>query len=267
MSPGENDILIKLSLQLGEVSANVKQIKKTCASRLSDCNQRFARQEQTGRINTTALQHRVWCNDIAVKTVKLIAGAVGVAGIIVGMAAALGLLGCTVPHQGLSVTAQSTKYTLNTKAKCIEPVKTMRLADRILPVVLDEISKAGLIDYQQAVNRLKGRVMVCMIPRPEPCCAGTACAGPFLRTTPARKAGCTVWTSIWVSKTWPPSCSPEWPEEPHCDSNETHSIEATMVHELIEVVGLVVMGGVHSGDHKRPLFQKIEPAILKRLGL
>jgi len=154
--------------------------------------------------------------------------------------------GCPVAaYRGVYATVQNPKYTLNTKQLCQHPEETLRVAELALPIILEELAKDGWINsVAEATAQLKGKVMVCQVQFPEPCCFWKDnCAAPQQPGGGryARKAGCTVYESAWVSRTWPPVCQADWPNEPHCDADEPYLWDENLVHELLRIVVSMVM--------------------------
>ena len=161
-------------------------------------------------------------------------------------------------YRGAFVIAQNPKYTLNTQHTCEAPEEALRLAELAMPLILQELERDGVIaDYAAAVRQLAGKTMVCRIPAPEPCCMNrNYCAKPQQPGGGryARKAGCTILSSVWYSETWPPICRPDWPSEPHCDAVEPYDKEATLVHELINVV-VSMVGDLIQPDYKHKIWE------------
>jgi len=172
-----------------------------------------------------------------------------------------GMLGaCPNPaYHGAVAYVQNPKYGLGTSHTCQNPEETLRVAEIIMPLILQEFEADGLIkDYSAAVKKLKGHLGVCQISVPEPCCQSKySCAPPRQAGEGrwARKAGCTIGgLSVWVSRSWPPVCRPDWPDEPHCDALEPYNWELHLLHELCNAVLLTVVG-IYDPEYKHAVWQ------------
>lgn len=128
------------------------------------------------------------------------------------------LCGCpTTAVRGTTELKAQDKHTLNTKSPCVRPHEAIAVADLAWTLSREALEVAGLIELEGG-----GIPMVCLIERPEPCCLGSGCVGPYKEANDgrtgmaARKAGCASPWTAWASLSWPPVCGPAWPDEPHC---------------------------------------------------
>lgn len=155
----------------------------------------------------------------------------------------------TTAQYGFTVWGQE-KHTLNTVQTCIRGAEAARFADLAIPIILDELTKSKFIKqpWSELVNRNRqawtGRpiVGVCLVPEPESCCIGSACAEPHKEIgdaiAHARKTGCASDSNAWASLAWPPVCTTAWPNEPHCVQPievKNTGWEVRLFHELFNL--------------------------------
>lgn len=122
---------------------------------------------------------------------------------------------------------------------CEAPKEVAEAARVALPVLIRETIKQG---YSPVAD--VGDLRLCLVSEPSQCClGGWPCAGPCKRdgayVSCARKAGCATHGYVWVSRTWPMTCSKEWPDEPHCSTPiADYDWRRTLVHELGNIIRL-----------------------------
>jgi len=139
------------------------------------------------------------------------------------------------------------KYTLNTAQECFGSTGTVKIADRVLSLLIDELDREGLLwaERDRVLRSSKGKMGVCLVKFPEKCCVNSACAPPCIESRGkrlcARKHGCAGDRFAWASVCWPPLCKWDWPEEPHCipsaEAAQTspHTWESALIHEIVNM--------------------------------
>jgi hypothetical protein len=139
------------------------------------------------------------------------------------------LAGCTSSAlPGLTPIGAESRYgVLQSAQDCGEAPLLRGAADRMLPLVADELDRAGLVGYAHLVARLRdlhlGRLWICLLPQPEPCPRGST----------VLSSGCAdsmAGTTLWVAHV------ADW--------------EAALAHELAHV--LCVRGGYYAGGSGHP---------------
>jgi hypothetical protein len=152
------------------------------------------------------------------------------------------------------VRAQDGYPILSTGQPCQDSQVIVAKMDKIMVLLRAELIGAGIVKDEAAFDKLgkssffEGpRWTGCLIEEPAPCSGGGYTLGPCKDGKPpcARKRGCATDRAFWVSRSWPPVCSLEWPEEPHCvktygDPLRTSNYDADLVHEVCEAVGAVL---------------------------
>jgi len=168
---------------------------------------------------------------------------------------------------------------LMTTADCYRPTDAIKVSDIALPIIYDELQKAGYIKDLPALQKaVKQHTLICLIPKPEPCVFGKIPAVPWKeingRIVGARKAGCSTEYTAWASIEYPFLCSGEWPDEPGCvtDTSKISSTRwpSTLAHELLNmIVARVASSALPSYDmtgklikgYSGPIYETIEPKI------
>jgi hypothetical protein len=138
------------------------------------------------------------------------------------------LAGCTSSAlPGLMPIGAESKYgVLQSAQDCTDAPLLRGAADRMLPLVADELDRAGLVDYAHLVKRLRelhhGRLWICLLAKPEPCPRGSSMLA----------AGCTggAGTTMWVA--------------------HTSTWEAALAHEFGHV--LSIRGGYYAAGSGHP---------------
>jgi hypothetical protein len=171
---------------------------------------------------------------------------------------------------------------LMTTADCYRPADAIKVSDIALPIIYDELQKAGYIKDLPALQKaVKQHTLICLIPKPEPCVFGKIPAVPWKeingRIVGARKAGCSTEYTAWASIEYPFLCSEEWPDEPGCVADQSEILTtgwvSTLVHELLNViVARVASSALPAYDltgklikgYSGPIYSEIEPKISKR---
>ena len=193
------------------------------------------------------------------------------------------LLGCPSPglFTGSLGIASQQGYSLNTNQKCIKARETVKIADKVMPVIISELMKAG---YIRKTPTDYNKVMICTIERPEPCSMGGWTRGPWKEINGekvgARKRGCTISGALWVSLYWPPVCTAEWPAEPaggsvkearkYCVGSKretfTRGWRQILIHELFNLaVSRWANTRLPSGDYYKAKIYEVEALVNKRL--
>lgn len=168
-----------------------------------------------------------------------------------------------------SILAQGPKFTLNTKQKCILSDEARLVGDLAHLLSLQALSEAGMLDYSKAVEQMKeGTPMICVVPEPESCCISGMCAGPYNqeKTLAARKAGCSSSFHAWASLTWPPICTSEWENEPHCvqeRNNNNYDWRETLRHEVFNIA-VQRWTKVWDPSYRDKIYTEIEPVMRER---
>jgi len=123
-------------------------------------------------------------------------------------------------------------YTLNTSQSCQQAREAVCIAEAVLGHLRD---KEPFRSRWGALTRKLDVLSICIVEQPDRCCFGV-CVGPYGPAgQPARKAGCASSSTIVASVLWPPVCTPEWPDEPHCvdGPEQQHSnLYGHLVHEM-----------------------------------
>lgn len=158
----------------------------------------------------------------------------------------LSLVGCkTTALYGVSVWGQQKYGLLLTNQVCSPAEELVAVSDKLVEEQIDRGERLGLWNGTRLRELVRGkRIGVCLIERPEPCCGAGGCATPYLYEggapiLAARKGGCAGRNELWVSRVWPPICTPRWPDEPHCATAVSPSYRwqgSTLRHELNHVL-------------------------------
>jgi hypothetical protein len=139
------------------------------------------------------------------------------------------LAGCTssaIP--GLTPIGAESRYgVLQTEQRCSNAPLLRGAADRMLPLIVDELDRAKLVEYAHLVDRLRdlhqSRLWICLLPKPEPCPRGSTVIA----------AGCAdsmAGTTLWVA--------------------HTSTWEAALAHEFGHV--LSIRGGYYAAGSGHP---------------
>jgi hypothetical protein len=203
------------------------------------------------------------------ENIAICATGVAIIGVIVAIMFALS--SCIPPsaEPGLCNLAAQAKYTLNTKQVCIRSQEAARVADLAWLLSLDALAEDGFVtDRRKAVEQLRGSTnLVCLVEQPEPCCIGNGCVGPYQEGTgkPARKAGCASDMHAWASIAWPPVCTAEWPDEPHCVAQgvETTGWPERLRHEIFNMAVLRWVK-VRDPSYQHRVYTETEPKVAER---
>lgn len=129
--------------------------------------------------------------------------------------------GCATKIQSGLMWAQDGQ-TLNTQQTCQNGSAVVAAAAKIAEI------------YSALGVPISREVGVCQIEYPEPCCMGYFCVGPHgPQQQSARKAGCWLPRSLWVTRTGPPICTDAWPAEPGCRSTSGEiDWRLVLIHEV-----------------------------------
>jgi hypothetical protein len=174
------------------------------------------------------------------------------------------------------------KHDLMTVADCYRPADAIKVSDIAMPIIYDELQKAGYIkDLPTLQKTIKKQTIICLLPKPEPCTFGKVSAVPWKeingRIVGARKAGCSSEYTAWASIEYPFLCSEDWPDEPGCvkDATQISSTkwQSTLVHELLNmIVARVAPSSLPAYDltgkllhgYNGAIYSEIEPKIQVR---
>lgn len=119
---------------------------------------------------------------------------------------------------------------------CQATPEFIKLADKAMYLVLDEMDKAGLINKEKTVASMRREApIICQIDQPEPCIltpSNCEKSENFTNVRCARKRGCGHEFGLWISRHWPPVCRDRWPDEPHCVNSAKEQSENGFLSDL-----------------------------------
>lgn len=161
-----------------------------------------------------------------------------------------GFIGCVGSYQHGLVAGLGAQrgYPLGSVQTCIDAPEAIRTADLGAVLYAREIVRRGLAAYDQVAS-VVSQLVVCIIPKPEPCCAGSAAS--CVRDTDGQvrdKAGCNIGLWAWVSQTW---------------GGETRDVAPDLLHELGHALA-GALGIATNAAHSTLWHTEIEPAVLKQ---
>jgi hypothetical protein len=137
------------------------------------------------------------------------------------------------------------KYGLHTLDTCTSAPELVALLNRAVPVVLEEMERAGLAKRADLEASLRKKPAYgCFVEQPQPCAVTPDTCTAHLPVC-ARRRGCTIeGVQFWVSRYWPPVCRADWPDEPcgvgcRCSAGPAQQSSAGWQRDAIgEVVAL-----------------------------
>jgi len=160
------------------------------------------------------------------------------------------LSGCGTGVHGLvnGMWAQVPPYRLNSAAACEAPQEAIQIADLGAVLYARAIVEKGWATYAQVALAVS-QLAVCILPKPEKCCAGSDVT--CVRDTDGQvreKAGCSVGLWSWASRVWGGAARDLAPDLIH-----------EMGHSLAEQLGFAT-----DPKHSTEWHTVIEPLVLKR---